>query len=326
MTENKLYNEDQKERYLSIFDNEGTQTTIRNVFYKAWAYEDARERDLCNFNLEEIGRVINRTNPLNFGVAKSTTGFIGSYISWSIENGLRDNNISPLDGTSDEWIESFVDKTKKIHHSYKEFLELLEKVKNYQDKAQLFAFFEGISGEKFIELREMEYSDIDTKNNTVFIKSRNKAIDISPECIHCLISASNENIYFSYNQKENTFKEKKLLPSNSLVFKNIRAGRTTEGNQVSMAVLYNRLNNLKEFLKLEYLTQNALRQSGMLKMSMDLYKEYGKLEYEQFEMIGKKYNYSRITNNGYTYYNSHLMREFINPQNLEDLYEIKAKF
>jgi integrase len=326
MSENKLYNEPQKERYLSIFDNEGTQTTIRNLFYKSFIYEDARDRDLANFNLEEIGKVINGTNPLNLSVAKNTTRFINSYISWAIENGLRENNISPIDGVSDEWINNFVDKTRKIHYSYSQFLELLDRVKNQQDKAMLFSFFEGISGEKFIELRELQVSDIDIKNNKVFIKSRNKSMEVSPECIDTLIKASNETVYLTYNQKENSFKEKDLLPSNGYVFKNVRAGRTTEGNQVSMAVFYNRVNNLREFLKLEYLTQGSLRQSGMIKMSVDLYKKYGKLEYEQFELIGDKYMASMIHSENYHYYNTTLLKQFISKENIHDLYGIDIEF
>jgi hypothetical protein len=172
----------------------------------------------------------------------------------------------------------------------------------------------------------LKVSDIDAENNKVFIKSRNKSMEVSPECIDILIKASNENVYLTYNSKENSFKEKELLPSDGYVYKNVRAGRTTEGNQVSMAVFYNRVNNLREFLKLEYLTQNALRQSGMLWESVKLYKQYGKLEYDQFELIGEKYSASMITSGTYTYYNTFLMKQFISPENIKELYGIDIEF
>jgi hypothetical protein len=51
------------------------------------------------------------------------------------------------------------------------------------------------------------------------------------------------------------------------------------------------------------------------------------LGYEQFAEIGEKYDYSTITNpsSGKPYFNTFLMREFINVENLKDLYNIDAE-
>jgi integrase len=325
MTENQLYNEEQKERYLHfISDNEGTHATIRNIFYKAFIYEEARDRDLCNFNLEEIGKVIKRSNPYNLNTAKSTLRFISGYISFCIENGLRDNNINPLDGVSDQWVDSFVDKTKKIHYSYTEFLELLDKIENMQDKIYLFLLFEGIQGEKFSELRNLKYEHIDKDNKTIFIEERNESIEVSDKCIEYLELAQKETEYMSYIPKSNTFNKKELLPSD-YVFKNVKSPRTKEYTQVNMVVFYNRLAAIKEYTQKDFLTPVAIMQSGMIWEAVKLYNKEHALGYDQIAKIGKKYNYSTITNNGYTYYNSFLMKNFMTMENFSELYGLNIE-
>jgi hypothetical protein len=51
------------------------------------------------------------------------------------------------------------------------------------------------------------------------------------------------------------------------------------------------------------------------------------LGYDQLAEIGEKYDYSTIMNpsSGKPYFNTFLMREFINVENLKDLYNIDAE-
>jgi integrase len=320
----KLYNQEIKEKFLSTYENEQTQNTIRRVFYKSELIESVLEKDLYAFNLTEIGKVISNANPYSASVARSLGRFISQYISWAVS--YRNSNLNPLQGVTQEWFDQFVDKTKKIHYSYEEFTELIEDpaLINAQDQALLFLLFEGVKGESFIELRSLEYENINFVENEIYIANRDDYVEVSDECLKYLQKAYEQKTYYTYNNGD--YKEKELLDSPYL-FKNVKSGRTESGNMVSMAVIYNRLNSIKtDLLELEYLTPNAVSQSGQIFHSVLLYKEYGKLEYEQFEIIGRKYNLSMITNNGYTYYNSFLMREYINPENIKNLYGINIEF
>jgi hypothetical protein len=102
----------------------------------------------------------------------------------------------------------------------------------------------------------------------------------------------------------------------------VQSPRGTSGQPVGMNVLYSRLHALKEVLNLDHLTPNGIRQSGMLAYSVQLYLKHGVLAYDQLALVGEKYDYSQISNNGYTYYNTNLMREFVNSENIKDLYDI----
>jgi integrase len=327
MEENLIFNEEQKERYLNfVTDNEDTKITIRRIFNKSWLFENGRNRDLCDFNLEEIGKVIKHSNPFNANVARSTTNFISSYVSYCIDNGLRENNINPLDGVSAEWIKSFVDETKKIHYSFDEFLDLVSQLENKQDKAFLFLMFEGILGASFSELTSLKFNDFDLVNKSVKVNGRRGDLKLSNDCIECVLGAFEETKYKRYIPKENRYNEKELAPSEFL-FKNTQSPRTLEGKPVSQGVLYTRLHNIKEEFNKEYLTPNAIRQSGQIFMAAELFRRDGKLDKKQLHEIGEKYNVSKIQNQntGKFYPNVSLMKDYINKNTLSELYNLDVE-
>jgi integrase len=330
MSENKLYNPEIKEKYLSKFESEETQTqnTIRHILRKAYIMEESRQRDLYDFNIEEVGNVIkNYVNPRNKTVAKSTIRFISSYISYCCDIGLRENGINPLDEMTkdEEWVSSLVDMTKKIHYSDDEFLNLVRQLENEQDKAMLTLMFEGIIGQSFSQLTVIKYDDIDWKNNKVYVEERNESIEVNKDCIEFIELAFKETSYKTYNEKENRYSERDLLPSTYL-FKNLKTPRANEGDPVKQNVLYSRLTQIRNEFHLDYLTPNSIKQSGMLKMAAELFDENGKLEYGEFEKIGDKYGLSKIFSNEYYYYNTTMMKQFISSENLKELYNIDIKF
>jgi integrase len=319
----KLYNEETKEKFLSTYENEQTQTTIRNVFFKTELVESVLEKDLYDFTVEELGKAIENTNPHTANVARSNGRFLSQYISWAIESRLRKNALNPLKGVVPDWYDRFIDKNKKIHYSFKEFIDLLEQIDNGQDQAFLFMIWEGVMGERFSQLQELTYDDVNKDNKTVYIKERDTHISVSDECIKYIEKAYNEKTYYQYNKNTKEFVEKDLLPSN-YIFKNVKSPRATEGQMVGMGVFYNRLHIMKEQLDLEYLTPMAIKQSGMIYEAIKQYEKDNVLAYDQLAEVGKKYDYSTILNQntGEPYFNTYLMKEFVNENNIKELYDI----
>ncbi|MDF2791535.1 MAG: hypothetical protein K0S80_4637 [Neobacillus sp.] len=325
MEDKLIFNEEQKERYLNfVTDNEETKITVRRIFQKSWLFEDRRNRDLCNFNLEEIGKVIKHSNPFNYNVVRTTSNIISSYLSWAIDNGLRQNNINPLDAATPAWLDGFIDKTKKIHYSYSEFLDLVDQMENKQDKAFLFLMFEGVVGRSFSELIPLKYNDFDWDNKSVMVTGRGE-VKLSDDCIRYVSDAFKETKYKTYIQKENRHNEKELLPSEFL-FKNIQSARTIEGKPITQAVLYTRLHNIKNEFNKEYLTPNAVRQSGQIFLGYQLFLRDGEIDTKQFHEIGERYNVSKIQNQntGEWYPNVSLMKDYINSHTMSELYGINV--
>jgi integrase len=321
----KLYNEEIKERFLSTYENTQTQQTIRNVFFNTELIESVLNKDIYDFSLEELGKAIENTRPFNANVARSNGRFLSQYISWSIEppERLRKNTINPLKGVLPEWYDNFVDKTRKIHYSFNEFLELLEdpSLHNNQDKALLFLLFEGVSGEQFSQIRDLQESDIDFENKTVYIKERDYTMKVSDECIKYLEKACNEKTYYNFNQKTDSFNERELLIS-PFVFKTTRSPRSSEGQPVGMSMLYTRMHTIKNLLQIDTLTPNTIKQSGVIWYCLQESKKDGVLGYDQFAKVGEKYDLSKISNNGYEYFNTFLLREYVKESTIKDLYGI----
>lgn len=325
--EDKFYNQEIKERFLSTYDNEQTRNTLKYVFLNSRSAEELLEKDLYQFNLTETSKIIKNSNPHSIVTAKSTGRFISQYITWAIEEGLRSSNINPMRTLDDSYYEPLVDKTKKIHYSKQELINLCEQLPNSQDQAFLMLIFNGILGAKFEELRELSYNDVDWNNNKITIRSRNNyVIEVDDITMRYLERAYKAKTYNTYNEKTGEHSERELLPNN-YIFKNVKSPRGKEGDPVTPAVFYTRLKNIKSEFELEYLTPNSLRQSGIIDQAVQIYKEkQDKLEYEDFEKIGKRYDFSMLTNNGYTYYNTTLLKEILQKSTIKELYDIEIEY
>lgn len=327
----KLYNGEIKEKYLNEkFSNEDSKKTIRTLFGSAELIEDVLEKDLYNFNLVEIGKVIQNAKPHSFQVAKAYGQFISNYISWAIKPmALRENNINPMKGIDTSWYSQFVDNSKKIHWSKKEFIEFLESLSNAQDQAFLALLFEGVMGASHSELVNITYEDIDWTNQTIKIKERdknNEIVKLDDTFMRFIKNAYNEQTYRSYHVETGDYKERDLISSDYL-FKNAISKRLKDPKSVAASVLYSRLKHIKEEHDLEYLTPNAIRQSGMINMAVELYLDKNaKLTYEDFEKIGDKYSYSKIKTPEYEYYNTTLMKQIIDIDKVYDLTGVKIEY
>lgn len=322
-----IYNEKVKNRYLATYENEGTQVTIRSLFAKATLTEETLNKDLYNFSIDDLTDVFKNISPKTNSIAMSAGRFIKQYITWAIRQGYRDNNDNPLNGADKKWFTKFVDRKLKIHYSYDEFLELIDEAQSYQDKILLFLLWEGISGEGFSQLRNLKYSDINYDNNTIYIKEREYHVQVDPECIKFLQKSNDEKTYIQYNMKTKEFSEKELIQS-EYVLRNVRSPRVQIAQSVGINVIYNRLHGMREYLgDLEYLTPQSLRQSGMLKMAYDLSLNKNNLGYEELSQIGEKYEYSTITSEDgkFIYYNTFLMKDFVNSDNLKTLYDLDVE-
>jgi integrase len=327
-----MYNEEVKNRFLNEYDNEGTQATIKSIFTKTASTEKTLGKDLYNFSLDDIAAVFPELKPKVPSTAHSKGRFIKLYISWAIEHGYRTGNLNPLNGVEKEWFVQFVDKTKKIHFNEDEFFEIVESLQNAQDQAFISLVFEGVLGQSFSELQQLNYNHINWNTNEIKIHDENgeylRTIIVSNRVMRYLDNAYNQFSYFTLNEKTSEFNERELVKS-EYIFQNTKSPRIEEGKPVSQAVFYNRIKNIKAETDLDYLTPNAIKQSGMIKMAVDLVTEKvsrgeeAKLNYKDVWFpIGEKYNYATFDNNGEVYYNTNLLKEFISITNIKSLYNL----
>lgn len=316
----EMYNPAIKKRFLENYE-EGSQHAIKRVFKHSKSAEELLEKDLYDFNEWQIGKVLKSLSPHNVEVSKSLGFYISSYISWAIENGLRENNINPLKGLTDAYYEKFVNKSKKIHWSESEFVDLLKRLDNYQDQALLVLLFNGVMGEDFVEIKNLKYEDLNVEENSIYIQSLDKNIKLfDVQHMEILIKAHNEKNYIVYSE-EGDYKEYELIDA-PYIIKNLLSKKIQTPQPVSTPIIYNRIARLRKELDLDYLSANSIKQSGMIKFAVDLWKKYGELEKEQFNIIGERFNLKKMKSHGYEYYNRSAIKKYVNEQNIKRLYNM----
>lgn len=327
----KMYNEEIKEAFLQyLIDEEGfTEETVhvfRFVFYKSYDVEDILQKDMYDFNTSELKQVLLNANKSTMNSVRAFASMMKKYIDWAIRTGLTNSNINPMDMFTTKDYEECIDKSKKLFISESELISIENKLVNYQDKVVLRLAFEGINGYEVSEMLNLKKHDVDFKNKQLKLydnKEGERFINVSERCIEIIEKAINEKIYYARNGDKTSAhgKSKYEYFETDHVIKNVLAGRTTK-RAADKTVVYRRMNMIKEMFDMPYLTIKNVWRSGMIKMTVDLYKEEGELTNKQLAKIAEQFGLGKIINNGHETYNYHAMRQFINRENIIDLYDI----
>jgi integrase len=323
--EDRLYNSEIKLEYLETFDNEQSRTTIAYLFFKSKEIEEIFEKDLYEFDIEEIKNVLHNTNPLNRMAAKTSGSIILNYISWAINKGLKRSNLNPLADKSVEWYEQFVDKSKKIFITRDELKEIEKDLVNAQDAVIPYLIFEGALGTGASELVNLKQSDIDWENNILYLeddKYGKRHIVVSEDCMRLIRQAIKETEYRKSNGESQSRNPILSLVENEYVIRSAQTNTEAYNKRADKHLVYRRITTISEFFELPYLTAKNIQKSGMIYMGKELYLRDGKLEKDQYHEIAEKFGVRKQNINGYEYYNTSALKEFINAENIKKLYGI----
>lgn len=318
---NQLYNEDIKKEFLRNYENQQTQNTIKYILYKSYSIEKILNKDLGNFNVNEIGQVVSSTNPLNASVGKTNLRFIQQYLKWYSSKGLRISNLLPLDGLDvSVWIEQFIPK-RKIYFSETEINNLISELVNYQDKAIICLLFEGINGHGVSEVLNLKESDINGRilklNDSKF---ESREVEVSGFCHDLIIGALAEREYALQNGTLTKGNKELNLVENDYVIRPVDRKTKNPDAPSDKHTIYRRISVIGELFDLPYLTVKNIERSGMIKYAKDLIEKHGELGYDQLSEVAERFGVRKVSVNGYEMFNSTILREYINEQNIKDLY------
>jgi integrase len=330
-TETRFYNQSVKEEYLNTFDNEGTKTVISYMFAKSKDIEEYYGKDLFDFNDDELAKVMHSINPKTINTATSNGRYITGYISWAIEpKGYRNNgNINPLKMKTSKWYDQFIDKSKKMYITEDELAEMNWKdfggeLVNAQDAVIPYLIFNGVSGHSMSELTNLTKNDIDWDNNILHLRDErhpHRSIKVSDICLKLVGKALDENEYHNKNGGSTGKNPVSYLIENDFVLKTAGT-RVTNFDAADKHLIYRRISIISDYFNLPYLTSKNIEKSGMIAMAKNLYLERGKLENEELAIIAEQFGVRKVTMNGYELYNYTILRDFINAENIKELYDI----
>jgi len=316
----EMYNEEIKREFLKEYP-EKTAETYSYVFARSKDTEEVIGRDLYTFSTDEIVDVLKNSNHTTINALRHTWNIIKLYLDWSAR--YRGNSINQAKNIPMDELRNYLDTTKKLYLNEDEIIDIEDKAANAQDIVAVRLMFEGVGGFQMSEICNLNYSDVDWNNNILKlrdVKYGEREVKVSDRCISIMKSAYGQQVYLKGNGESNARNPEAPLQESDYIVKNIQTGLNKNFDGVDRHTMYRRISTLSESFNLPYLTPKGIEKSGQLYMAYKLYKESGKLDNEELEKIAERFNMRKVKINGAYRYNFTTMREYINLDNINDLY------
>lgn len=291
----QLYNEEIKTEFLDSIDlGDGSIKTYTNTLRAANFTERILDKDLYDFTLSEIEDVINSKNPFKIETVKNHVSVIRRYIQWAIDKELRGNNTNPLHTVTDNWLESLVDKDRRIAYTMNEMKGFISKMVNAQDRAIFQLILNGAWGKAASEITDFTIHDIDADNNKITLgkgTDHERKVKVDEGVIKDLLDAHEQHMYIFNNGKKSAkmYRQEAQLKYSDYVLKNIISKREEQSEQVAKNTVYIRIRKVKESLKLEPLTAQTVRYTGMLYYANKYLETHDELDDKIIDWIGKRF-------------------------------------
>lgn len=324
MDRNFYFNNDAKLLFLSKFKNDDTKEVYSRIFKKSFNMEIEENKDLYDFNENEIENFIkNELKPKTKESARTYCNVLSSYIQWAIDNGMSKTLTNPI-RRKQEYFYNFVQENK-LYMSADEKEDILRLLVNRQDGFIIQGLWEGIQGNRVSELVNMKVTDINTENNSINLRNNKGEIsrtlyNVEDKTIEMAILANREEEYYKRNGEvdfSSNVKEVASLPKSEYILKSSKTNNKGEGKKVSHYTVYNRLEMIKSLEEFEeyadVLTTKNIVRSGMIYWAKKLLQRDGELGRKQIEEIcerfGMKYKWS--------------LKDFLNEDMVKSLYPME---
>ncbi|MFD0587714.1 integrase [Paenibacillus sp. GCM10027627] len=293
--EDKIYNQDRKMQF--ILDNgykEGTQKIILRLFKVSQVVESELEKDLADFNREEIRRLGFLYAPKTEQSSNSNMTWLQKYIDWNVEEGLL-QGVNPIANVSAEWKKQFVNSSLKRFWTDEEIRKIISTRVNKRDGAIVDLLFQGVFGSGGSEMLNLQIGSIDKVNNRLHLKDDNglsRTIPVPEDTIDICLKAYDEDTYHKKNGKPSpdvkadTF----AIVENSYIIRPAKS-RTKTINEAGVNIIYSALARIAVEINEPNLTPLNIQNSGMIYYLKELYLDNNKtIVDEHFTMVLDRFN------------------------------------
>lgn len=311
--DDRLYNDKVKQEYLAAH-NKGTRSILERLFKIACHFEADLNKDIYDFNREELRKLFFTFMPSTENASKSTVLYISRYIDWAIEEGYLEG-MNPLDSTDTAWKRQFAVKPDKFYWTDKDMHRVLKKLVNAQDALVLYAPFIGILGYENAEITNLKQSHIDPdllKAHVLDADGSWREVDVDEEFVRLANQAMEQEEYMKRNgqPKVEIRSEAAKLVDNDFIVRSSQT-RVKHTEEADKNIVYRRYAVIKQQFDAPYLTPTFVLYSGMLHKAKNYYIE-NRL-HEGFEKIKQQFNVSEATLKRYK-------EEFLNEGEIIKLY------
>ncbi len=167
--ERHLYNESQKELYLSKRENQNLniRTIMKTLFLIAEPYEREFGKDCSCFTPTQIKDMYTGTFTHSIDWLYNFNNQLKIYTSWCLANNLVPNNQNFYDTFGKEELQACLNNRilEERILTRNELIKLLNDIPNVSDQFLALAIFEGVSGYKYADFYEMTLDNINFQEN-----------------------------------------------------------------------------------------------------------------------------------------------------------------
>lgn len=316
--EHQLYNEVVKNEFLEQF-KEGTKKIYLRLFKVSQVLENELNKDLFDFNREEMRRLFFMYAPKTEASSNSNVQYCYKYLQWAIEEGYL-KGINILDTVDSNWKKSFANGTVKRFWTDKELDAIIESRENAQDAIIIELLRSGCRGTGNSEILNLNKRSVNVLNNQLHLEDDNgtkRTIKVSDKCIKLCQQAILETEYskMNGNASPDIKSPNAQLIDNEFILRNANT-RTVHKFEADKSIIHRRLGKIADELQQPNFIPLNLSKSGMLQMAKDRILDHGKLTDEDYIEIAIQFG----ENSDSAIYR--LKNDFLTEETVKELYEL----
>lgn len=318
------YNPEDKKEFLSLYDKIETSESYGYILEKIASLEEFYSRDLYDFNMDQIEEAMYLLKPSSLAVSRMNGAVLAAYISWAIDTNKIISNMNPIKNkvNAKDWYRKFIDPSRKNYISLEELEDIESSLINSQDKVVPRLLFEGVGGVFVSEVLNLKEKDVKEEKNKLRLNDDRKGeryITVSKDCIKLINSALKAKDYEKKNGDSGAKNPTLELVNNDYVIKT--AGTNAIGSgRADKHTIYRRVAMISKALGVPYFTTKSIQRSGMIYMAYNLMKTQGKSNIDRSIIIevAQHFGVTKVADS----YNFSLLEEYINLENIKELYDI----
>ncbi len=303
----KFYSYFYKQDFLETIENENTKKHFMSLFNITEKLESQLDKDLYNFNNEEIKILLYSFNSAHKNTLYTYLHQLRQYCDYAIENGDKQSNINLYKIFPVSSLEDYLVTYKLKHLSKDDMNEALKDIYNWVDYALCLSLFEGIGGYEHSEITNMKIDHVKQAStqqvkkydelyytitlhgidkNTGDIKTRD--LDISEELLNALLKTYGEQTYYPSNGEADEKHSSRDIIMGDHIFRNIAVGKA-ESDQVDKQFVYRKLRKINEWTEGLISSLTTIINSGIIYHYSLLAKE-NQITLQDTEEIFRRYD------------------------------------
>lgn len=263
-----------KEAFIAEYsDEENTQKIYERVLVKARKTEEFFDKDLCEFNFDELDTLLSRLNAGTLASIQVQFRIIRQYLEFTKSKGYTLINYAGI--LKPQELSKYVNQIryKKQFITKEDVLDIIDAVDMYSGNAQdylpIVLIFNGCWGADLEELINLKKDDINEEEGTITLttKDQKRTININKEWFEFINYAINEEIYIKNNGQDLDdlkYSEVKLVDS-EYVLRPIERGYA--GQKITSGTIRQRIKKIREFWGNEYINPTSILNSGIIEFT-----------------------------------------------------------